>query len=1651
LNGSRLVGSSGADADWRARISVWKRSWVCGLEKMSKKTVSDPKARLHGLLGSTALVGAIVSAALVLGFGPAFAAGGDGGGNAGSGGADSTTVAGGDGVPGAAAGQGGGGGGAGKGPGGDGLGTGGGAGGAGGNGAAGGTAGTNAVAGGNGAAGAATGDGGGGGGGGGVSLVISGVVNFGGFTASAGGAGGAGNGTGGGGGGGAGGVNVIGNGATTFVVNPVSQRFGGAGGAGGASAAGLGGSGGSGGAGFIFPSFGPANTLTLDTDSIIGGGSGGAGGIGGAGNGAGGAGGAGISAANTTINNNGGPIVGGNGGAGSTNGAGGAGIIGSDLTIHQAAGPIILGGLAGDGVTRADAITLTGGTNTISFAGATSGLTGNIGVTGSLNFNQATNVTVSNVITGSGSVTKSAAGTLTLSGGNTYSGGTNVAAGSISIGNIAALGTGTLTFTGNNTALTSTVMGSLANGITVNAGVSATIGASAGNTLTIGNSPTHLDGGAGTTLHFGSATNTGTVFLGAGAVGTINSGTAIAIDGGTVVVGNPLYISNAFGGLTVGSGVTAATLDLNGRSETVTNLTGTSTGTILSNTASAILNASNSGNSTFAGTVADGTGGLALQKTGTGILTLSGANTYSGGTSILAGTLAASNDQNLGNASGGLSFSGGTLQFVGPLPGTFGSSRAITLNSGGGTIEADRDGILSGNISGAGGLTKTGIHELGLGGNNTYLGATHVNDGVVTALSSGAFSSASRFNIASGASVNLNGFNQTIGSLAGAGTVANFAAAAATLTTGADNTPTTFSGAITDGGSALAVTKVGGGTLILSGTNTYTGATNVNNGVLAGGAANAFSAASATTISSGANVDLGGFAQTINSVTLAGGALNHGSLTGAVTSTGGAIGSLGGGMSLVANGSITAVFANNTYTGATTVNNGATLFSPGDNAFSATSAMTINSGGRVLLAGTQQTINAVALAGGALEQGVLTGAVTSTGGALNYMVGSMSLTANGGTTGITGTGYSGATTVNNGAMLLSGGANGFSAASATTINTGGMVDLGGFAQTINAVALAGGTLTNGGLTGAVTSTGGTLNSLGGAMSLVVNNGATNITGINTYAGATTVNGGLLSVNGSVVSAVTVNTGGTLGGNGAVGSTTVNGGVLSPGNSIGLLTVNGSLVFTSAASYLVEVSPVSTDRTNVTGAATLGGATVNASFAPGTYVAKQYTILNAGGGVHGRFSSLVNSNLPSGFHASLSYDTDDDVYLNLALNFVPPPGTGLNVNQQNVGNAIVNFFNSTGGIPIVFGALTPAGLTQLSGEVSTGSQQTTFDAMNQFLGVITDPFVAGRGDGVPTGGTAAGYADEEALAYAQRRQPSDALAAIYGKAPQRALTFEQRWSVWAAAFGGSQTTNGNVVVGSNDTRSSIYGTAVGAAYRFSPNTIAGFAIAGGGTNFSVANSLGGGRSDLFQAGAFIRHDVGPVYLTAALAYGWQDITTDRTVTVAGVDRLRAEFKANAWSGRLEGGYRFVAQGFGLTPYAAGQATTFDLPNYAETAIVGSNIFALAYNSKSVTDTRSELGLRSDKSFAVQDGVLTLRGRAAWAHDFNPDRSISATFQTLPGASFVANGAAQAHDSALVAGAAEMKWLNGWSTAATFEGELSNVTRSYAGKGVARYQW
>ena len=1147
--------------------------------------------------------------------------------------------------------------------------------------------------------------------------------------------------------------------------------------------------------------------------------------------------------------------------------------------------------------------------------------------------------------------------------------------------------------------------------------------------------------------------------------------------GGTLISAGTVQVTNAN---SVGTGPVL----LNGgtfQTNSGPNLTFTNDFSVTS--AGGTIDVNNMGVLTLSGVISDIGAGAVLNiidsKSTFGTVALSGANTYSGALNVHEARVSVTNANSIGNATvtldrGIFYASANNLTF----------NNNFTINNGGGTIDNNGNMLsMAGNIGGPGELqiydsTNTAGSVVLLSGTNTYAGGTIVSNTTLqvsnsssvgtgtVALNNGAFQADGFGDITF-----TNNFN-----IVNVGQGGAFDANGVALT---------IAGNISGGGKVTILDNSGGfGTVVLLGNNTYTGGTEICNcATLQLGDATHKASIVGDITNFGrldvVNANMSGVTSLTNDgLAIFRNATSAGSMTITNTNFGQlAFGTFGGtdtataGSATINNGGGTVGFFANTNAGTakitnsnfaqllfveqasagsatiTNVNFGTTSFgqAPGGlDAPTAGNATIINS-----LFGLTE-FDAFSTAGNATITNNNNGSTAffdnSTAGNAKIVTNDGGQTffqdhANGGAAQFitNGTGFvdfSGSTGPNNDGKITAG-----SIAGSGTYYIGNLNTL-----------IVGGNNLSSEVTGVVADFNpcGCANPGPGSLTKV-GTGNLILSGANTYTGATVVDGGILSVNGSIASSsgVTVNAGGTLGGNGIVSSTTINGGTLAPGNSIGLITVQGSLVFTAAASYLVELSPATADRTNVTGTATLGGATVNASFAPGAYTAKQYTILNAAGGINGTFNSVVGSPGPN-FKTSLGYDANN-VYLNLALSFSP----NLNPNQQGVANALTSAFNAGSGVPVAVGSLTSAGLTQISGELATGSQQATFDAMNIFLGLLTDPFIAGRSGGASVGGgSTTPFAEESgSYAYAAKKQGTarDAFAKFPTKADvARNDLFDARWSVWGSAFGGGSRTDGNANLGSNNASVRAFGLAAGADYRISPATLVGFALSGGGTNFSVAGS-GSGRSDLFQAGAFVRHTVGPAYVTAAAVYGWQDVTTDRTVTVAGVDRLRAEFNANAWSGRVEGGYRFITPWMGITPYAAGQFTTYQLPAYAEQVLSGSNAFALNYAARDVTAGRSELGVRLDRSFAMQNAILTLRGRAAWAHNFNTDRSVTALFQTMPGATFLVSGAAQAPNTALTTASAEMKWLNGWSAAATFEGEFSDITRSYAGKGVVRYSW
>ena len=234
-------------------------------------------------------------------------------------------------------------------------------------------------------------------------------------------------------------------------------------------------------------------------------------------------------------------------------------------------------------------------------------------------------------------------------------------------------------------------------------------------------------------LALGGAVNTNgfnSVFSG----NIINSGSLTKLGAGTLTLsGNNTYS----GGTKISGGTLSVESDSNlgtgnitiaNHAELLTTGTSFSSGkTIALGAGGGTLASVNGATATYAGVIS-GTGPLTIgDGTNLGTVALNAANIYTGGTTINGGIAKIGADANLGSASGGLIFNGGTLQTVG----SFSTLRATTLDAAGGTFEpgAGTTFIEAGTVSGAGSLTKTGAGTVILAGNNTYSGGTVLNSG----------------------------------------------------------------------------------------------------------------------------------------------------------------------------------------------------------------------------------------------------------------------------------------------------------------------------------------------------------------------------------------------------------------------------------------------------------------------------------------------------------------------------------------------------------------------------------------------------------------------------------------------------------------------------------------------------------------------------------------------------------------------------------------------------------------------------------------------------------------------------------------------------------------------------------------------------------
>ena len=1259
-----------------------------------------------------------------------------------------------------------------------------------------------------------------------------------------------------------------------------------------------------------------------------------------------------------------------------------------------------------NGAALANAVTITTGTigNT---AGAGTLETGGITLGGAANLSSTGDgLTVSAVIAdGAGTtVTKTGTGTVTLSGNNTYTGLTTVSVGTLKLG---AAGDGTNTPLGTVAAGTSVTSGatldlngytlSTAEDLTLNGtGVGGTAGAltnSAAGAVTYGGllalgGESSIVASNGNIVLSNTGTITGDTFgltlggtntasslasiigTGAGTLTKTGAGTwtlsganiytgGTNINAGTLKLGASGVLADA-GAVTLAD-VSGAIWDLAGQSETIGSLAGGgTTGGVVTNSATntpVTLTTGDAANTTFSGVIQDGadTSTIALTKQGGGIFTLAGANTYTGGTNINAGTLAVSGATAKAGNGGTIAVGANTLNIdngaalanaVTITTGTIGNTvGAGTLETGGVTLggaanlSSTGDGLTVSAVitDGAGTtVTKTGTGTVTISGNNTYTGLTTVSAGTLNLNTTGSNAIVGNLTVSGGSAVlqqsdqiadgknvvvsggtlaigaNSNtvaGVQLTDGSITGTG-------GTLTSTTDFDMQKGTVSAIL---GGAVALTKSTGNTVTLSGANTYMGVTAINAGVLnIQNAQGTGTTAGGVTVANGAALELQG-GITVGTETL--------TLNGTGVSNGGALRSISG---------------NNTWSGAITdTTNSVRINSDAD---TLTLTGNIDNGGNLLTLGGLGNITQAAGA---------ESTISGLGGLTKTDAGTLTLD--------TGNTYTGKTTISGGTVKInaadalgdvSGGlqADYLSMAAGTTLQATDNVSIEANrgitltgAATITAddtktitlgsdIANGASTLTLGGA-GAITETAGKVISGTGGLTKT-GAGTLTLADSNTYTGKTAINGGIvkisadtglgaapggavadqLSINAGTLQtmanvSLSVNRGITLAGAGTLqsdaGTLTINGNI---GNGGNLLTLGGAGNITQAGAGSIISGTGGLTKTDA-GILTLSGAN--------TYSGA--TSINAG---------TVKIGHMSGLGSTAAGTIVSDTGAALDLNGIAVGAEAVTLNGTGVDSAGA-LRNSSGTAASLSGVIalgssstitsTGAGGLTLSGGITTDTgKDLTFDGANATTvstakitggGALTKNGAGTLNLNVANDYTGATTINAGTVKLGDAAGLGSTAAGTTVTATGAALDLNgQAVGAEAVTLNGTGVGGAGALLNSSGTAASLNGAiALGSSSTITSTGAGGLTLTGGITTasgkdvtFNGANATTVSTAKITGGGALIKNGAGILNLNVA-----NDYTGATTIGIGGTLALDATGKIEASSGVANAGTFTIA--------------------------------------------------------------------------------------------------------------------------------------------------
>lgn len=511
------------------------------------------------------------------------------------------------------------------------------------------------------------------------------------------------------------------------------------------------------------------------------------------------------------------------------------------------------------------------------------------------------------------------------------------------------------------------------------------------------------------------------------------------------------------------------------------------------------------------------------------------------------------------------------------------------------------------------------------------------------------------------------------------------------------------------------------------------------------------------------------------------------------------------------------------------------------------------------------------------------------------------------------------------------------------------------------------------------------------------------------------NSGTLMVNGRLTS--DVGNRGLLGGSGTIKGNVDNWGIISPGNSIGVLNIDGSYIHHSGAALFTEISPNGNcDKLNITGQAILKGGLVRTSLPRALYTdGFAWNILHADGGVIGQFSSIEgqpNSETLDLILVSGEKGVDIQIERTPYASFGETKGqkaTGVGLDQivplaQNRGDDMENlltsldFDASAQQIGLVLEALSPEMYTSFEATASQTTQHFSERLADRSASVREAEILFGDSGAARIGVAGIEIVSEKNEAKQQENQSAEITN------PKEEQSISPKWTAWGLYDNSNaERSNTSEFLGYDSASNGVY---VGLDGKLSPAFRVGMSFGAVSTDLEWQRSQDAGDQNAILFGAYSSLTIDRYYVDTSLSFGNYSNEANRTNPLGdNIIPITVDFDSINVLGRVGIGYNYIFRDWVFSPIASLSYLYQKTDDFQE---FGGNYLGLKFQDDSEDTFISSLGARTVTQLEALGVTFFPQLQIAWKHNYSAGYSIDATFRDYPSASFSVPGAGASKD-------------------------------------------